>query len=300
MLRRIWQERPALLPGAAAGVIALGLSAFFLLPAATLQDHISTVLLWGPGYRATDWSIYNTNFTMFTGPALALIILAWPARSFWTVLTVIGALAAVRLLPFVWDIPLLNKAQFPWRMMGVVEYTAITALLSCQLHRIRLFLAAGAALLIFAYGLMASRALDALHHPVDYALIDGIKPDAPEYLPRGFDTSLVEKEYRWTDLRRFRALPRGNEIRVRSAGRVTIHQADFPIWRVTRGGSPVPHDGPLITFDAEPGIYRIERVAIWQEKAGLAISMLAVLLPLLIQFSRRGPRHWRTFITFRS
>lgn len=152
----------------------MGLSAFFLLPAATLQDHISTVLLWGPGYRATDWSIYNTNFTMFTGLALALIILAWPARSFSTVLMVM-ALAAVRLLSIVWDIPLLNKAQFPW-----------------------------------------------------------------------------------------------------SAGRVTIHQADFPIWRMTRDGSPVLHIGPLISFDAQPGIYRIERVAIWQEKAGLAISIMAV------------------------
>ncbi|MFC4594673.1 YfhO family protein [Sphingobium tyrosinilyticum] len=290
MLRRIWHEPTALLPGAAAGVIALGLSAFFLLPAATLQDHISTVLLWGPGYRATDWSIYNTNFTMFTGPALALIVLARPARSFWTVLTVIGALAAVRLLPFVWDIPLLNKAQFPWRMMGIVEFTAITALLSCQLHRIRLFLGAGAALLIFAYGLMASRAMDALHHPVDYALIDRIKPDAPEYLPRGFDTSLVEKEYRWTDVQKFRALPRGNEIRVGTAGRVTVHQADFPIWRVMQDGSPVPHQGPLISFDAQPGIYRIERVAIWQEKVGLAISMMAALLLGLTQFSRRGAR----------
>ncbi|QDC38049.1 YfhO family protein [Sphingobium fuliginis] len=286
MARRIWQERTALPLGAAAGVIALGLSAFFLLPAATLQADISTGLLWGPGYRATDWSIYNTNFTMFTGPALALIILSWPARSVWTVQTVIGALAAVRLLPFVWDIPLLNKAQFPWRMMGIVEFTAITALLSCQLRRIRVALVGGAALLVFAYALMASRTLDALNHPVDYALIDRVMPDAPEYLPKGFDTSLVEKEYRWTDLRRFRTLPRGNEIAAKVPGRVTIHQADFPIWRVMRDGSPVPHEGPLISFDAQPGIYRIERVTVWQEKAGLAISILAVLL--LMQVCKRG------------
>ena len=288
MLRRIWQEPRAFLPGVLAGVIALGLSAFFLLPAATLQDHISTVLLWGPGYQAKDWSIYNTNFTMFTGPALALVILAWPARSFWTVLTVIGALAAVRLMPFVWDIPLLNKTQFPWCMMGIVEFTAITALLSCQLHRIRMVFAAGAVLLVFAYALMFSRALDALNHPVDYALIDRIKPDAPEYLPKGFDISLVEKEYRWTDVRKFRALPRGNEIQVRAAGPITIHQADFPIWRVTRDGAPVPHKGPLISFDAQPGIYRIERITIWQEKAGLAISIIVALLLLLTQASKRG------------
>jgi hypothetical protein len=113
-------------------------------------------------------------------------------------------------------------------------------------------------------------------------------PDAPEYLPKGFDTSLVEKEYRWTDMRRFRTLPRGNEFRVRTARRITVHQADFPIWRVMRNGSPVPHQGPIISFDAQPGIYRIERVAIWQEEAGLAISMMAALLLGLTQFARRG------------
>jgi hypothetical protein len=55
-----------------------------------------------------------------------------------------------------------------------------------------------------------------------------------------------------------------------------------------RDGSPVPHQGPLISFDAQPGIYRIERVAIWQEKVGLAISMMAALLLGLTHFSRRG------------
>lgn len=288
MIRRAWQAPAVLLPGTAAGAISFGLAAFFLLPAATLQDNISTVMLWAHGYWATDWSIWHTSFELFPCLALGLIIIAWPARSFWTVLTVIGALAAVRLIPFLWDIPLLNKAQFPWRLMGIVEFMAITAIVSCQLRRIHAALTAGAILLAFPYAFTALSTRTVLNQPVDYDLIDRFRPDAPEYLPNGFDVNLVESNYRWTDLRAFRSLPREDEIRVSQAQHVTLHHADFPIWRVTRNGLLIPHKGPLISFDAKPGVYRIERVTIWQEKAGLAISILAALLLLLTQFSTRA------------
>ena len=285
MVRRCWQEPTALMSGAAAGLIGLGLSAFFLLPAATLQDHISTGLLWAQGYRATDWSIWNANFLMFPCLALALIILAWPARSFWSVLTVVSALAAVRLIPFLWDIPLLNKAQFPWRLMCIVEFAAITALLSCRLP-LKNF-AVGGLLIVLPYSITALTTQAMLKLPVDYALIDRVRPDAPEYLPNGFDAGLVEPESRWTDLRAFRTLPRGDTIWVKEAGRMTLHHADFPIWRIMRDGSPVPHQGPLINFDAKPGLYRIERVTIWQEKVGAIVSLLAALLLALTQFPVR-------------
>ncbi|GLV23523.1 hypothetical protein TomMM35A_33610 [Sphingobium sp. TomMM35A] len=286
MVRRGWQEPRALLSGASAGLIALGLSAFFLLPAATLQEHISTAILWTQGYRATDWSIWNASFQLFPCLALALIILAWPARSFWSVLTVVSALVAVRLIPFLWDIPLLNKAQFPWRLMCIVEFTAITALLSCRLP-LRNF-AVGGLLLAFPYSVTALATQAMLKLPVDYALIDRVRPDAPEYLPNGFDVGLVEPQYRWTDLQAFRTLPRGDTIQVKETGRMTLHHADFPIWRITQDGSPIPHRGPLINFDAQPGLYRVERVTIWQEKVGAMISLLAALLLILTQFPVRA------------
>ena len=68
---------------------------------------------------------------------------------------------------------------------------------------------------------------------------------------------------------------------------MTLHHADFPIWRIMRDGSPVPHQGPLINFDAKPGLYRIERVTIWQEKVGAIVSLLAALLLALTQFPVR-------------
>lgn len=78
---------------------------------------------------------------------------------------------------------------------------------------------------------MALRALEALHHPVDYALIDRIKPDAPEYLPRGFDTSLVEEQYRWTDVQKF--------VRCRAGAKFGSEQSDAlpSISRIFRSGA---------------------------------------------------------------
>lgn len=133
---------------------------------------------------------------------------------------------------------------------------------------------------------MVSTAREVLSHPVNYTLIDRGRHDAPEYLPNGFDMSLVEKEYLWTDLGPFRALPRGNEIRVRQAGIVPIHRANFPIWRVTQDGLPILHKGRLINFDAQPGIYRLERVTMWQERAGLMTNMVTAPALLRMQFSR--------------
>lgn len=300
MLRKAWHDPACLLPGAFAGLIALGLSAFYLLPALTLQEHISTAILWSKDYKATDWSIWDASFEMFPCLALVLIILAWPARSFWTVVTVIAALASIRLIPFLWDIAMLNKAQFPWRVMGIAEFAAVTALMS---YRPRgLFLAAAGLLLLFPYAFGALLTQANLRKHVDYGLIARVMPDAPEYLPRGFDLSLVREKDHWTDLRRFRALPEGQEIRVDRAQRVTLHHAAFPIWRVIHDGAPVPSSGPLISFDAQPGLYRIERVTLWQERLGFAITLLAALLLLLSQLRvasvRRAISHLSKFPSY--
>lgn len=287
-LRKAWQERAAIFPGTMAGIIALGLPAFYLLPALTLQDHVSTVLLWTGYFRASNWSIWTVDFEIFPCLALALVLLAWPSRSFWTAMTVFCALAALNLIPFIWDIPPLYKAQFPWRLMGIVEFCAITALMSGPPHRLTLW--GGGLLLIFPYLFGGCLTQSNMRTPVDYRMIERVAPDAPEYLPRGFDLSLVRHEDRTADLRKFSALQRGGEIKVDKAQHITLGRAAFPIWRVTRDGMPVESRGPLINFDARPGTYRIERITIWQEKLGIAISLAAALLLLLTQWPLAGIR----------
>lgn len=288
MIHRIVQDRAATLPGAMAGLLAFALSAFYLLPAATLQGHISTGLLWTAGYRATHWSIWNGNFELFPSMALGLVLLAWPARSIWTGITAVTALAALNLIPFLWSIELLDKVQFPWRILAITEFAAITALVARPPSRA---LAAGAGIILaFPWLLSVLVAHAMLHMPVDYARLDRHVPDAPEYLPAGFDSARVDRVDRDTDLTGLRALPRGRDIIVTRPGPVTLGHAAFPIWQVMRDGKPVASSGPLIHFDARPGHYRIERISIWQETWGAAISLLAVLLLTALMIAPGGIR----------
>jgi hypothetical protein len=123
--------------------------------------------------------------------------------------------------------------------------------------------------------------------PPPYEQAEKTRPDAPEYLPHGFPTPGVTATQRRLNLSAYKALPPGPEVLVRQAGKVTLRHADFPIWRVSRGGAPVPHAGPLITFDATPGVYRVERVLLWQEIVGAAISWTSALGLAAVLLRRR-------------
>jgi hypothetical protein len=291
MVQRIMQDRATLLPGLAAGLLAFALAAFYLLPAATLQSHMSTALLWTGKYQASGWSIWREDVELFPCVALGLGLLAWRARSLWTAITVGTALAAVNLIPLLWNIDLLDKVQFPWRILAITEFAAVTAMAACPPRHI---IAIGAGVVLAFPLLLTSLIASAvLKMPVDYARIERHQPDAPEYLPAGFDAALVDRVDRWTDLTRFRALPRGDSIAIIRPSPVTIGHAAFPIWQVTRDGKAVPSHGPLISFDATPGTYRIERVRLWQENVGAAISLFALLLAVLT--GRRAISHLSKF-----
>ena len=285
MLHRIWQDRSTLVPGLIAGILAFTLAAFYLLPAATLQAHMSTALLWTGKYHAANWSIWREDLLLFPCIALGLGLLAWPARSIWSGIAIVTALASINLIPFLWQIDLLDKTQFPWRALGIAEFTTITALMT---YRPRPVLLTGAGvLLLFPYLVSGIITCANLRLPIDYARLDRTVPDAPEYLPAGFDIARVDRYDRSTDLRPWRALPRGDRIVITRPGPVTMGHAAFPIWQVTHNGQPVPSHGPLISFDARPGIYRIERVRLWQESVGTAISLAAALMLALLLWRRR-------------
>lgn len=298
MLHRLWTDRATLLPGLAAGLLAFALAAFYLLPAATLQPHMSTALLWVGKYRASGWSIWRGDFDLFPCIALGLILIAWQARSIWSAIAIGTALASVNLIPFLWHIDLLDKVQFPWRALGLAEFAAITALMTGRPRRP--LLAGAGVILLFPYLVGGFITAANLRMPVDYARLDRQVPDAPEYLPAGFDIDRVDRYDRSTDLTAFRSLPRGDLIEVTKAGMVTTGHAAFPIWQVTRDGKPVASSGPLIRFQAVPGTYRIERIRIWQEKAGAAISLLSALALALLLWRRPQRRisHLSKFLSY--
>ncbi|WP_253343828.1 YfhO family protein [Sphingobium sp. OAS761] len=278
--RRLWHGGRVLPSAATAGAMAFALAAFYLPPALTLQDHVSTAMLWGADYRATDWSVWNASFELFPCLAIGCILLAWTGRrGFWGLVAILTALGSIRLIPFLWDVPILDKVQFPWRAFALAEFATVTALMAA---RPRPALSIGAAVLLcFPYAFGAFQTAAFLRRPVDRAMVMRIAPDAPEYLPQGFDLSSVRSDNHWTDLSRWRALPRGNAVVVTRPGPVTLGRGAFPIWQVSRDGRPVASTGPLIHFMAQPGLYRIERRRLWQESTGAAASVAAALLLIL-------------------
>lgn len=274
---RLRRARPVLCPAMAAGALAFALAAFYLLPALTLQSHVSTAMLWGPDYRATDWSVWTASFELFPCLAIGLILLAWTdGPRFWGLSAILIALASIRLIPFLWDVPMLDKVQFPWRAFCIAEFATVTALMAARPRPI--LLAGAAVMLVFPYAFGGLLTAAFLRRSVDVGRIEWVAPDAPEYLPRGFDLSRVRADDHWTDLSPWRALPRGDAIGVQHDGTVTLGHTAFPIWQVTRNGRPVASHGPLIRFQARPGLYRITRISLWQERLGMAISLVAAML----------------------
>ena len=283
-LHKVMQDRRAFWPLAASGALALGLAAFYLVPALTMQGYISSRLLWTPWYQAAIWGLLANGplLGMLPIPVLivGLAVLSLSARSIWTFISLLAALAALGLIPFLWDVPPFSQAQFPWRLLGLIEFAAITALLSCRPKPV--FLGIGLALVLFSTIKWMQEAAEYMAKPVPYTMIRRDLPDAAEYLPAGFDTGLLSDFERKPDLAAWHDVRQGDELVVDKPGEVMMRRAAFPIWRVMRGQEVVPYQGPVIRFYARPGTYRIKRVYLWQEWGGLIISLGSLFLLTLV------------------
>ncbi len=284
-IKRFIKDRSVLLPGIAAGALGIGLAGFYLVPAMQLQGAISTDLLWSDYYKPATWFPWNRPYPGYLlgipAFALALMILGAAMRGYWGMATAITAAAAIGIIPFVWDISLLAQVQFPWRLLGLVEFTAVTALVLKPRFTPLLKLALAVAILPVTSFSVAAFAT--LRTPMDIALVDSKRPDAPEYLPRGIDKSGITGTQRIPDLDAFAPISRSSSITVTQPGHVVMGRADFPIWRVTHNGRVIAHSGPLISFyAAEPGVYAIERKTLRSEIAGGTVSLVAILAMLLL------------------
>lgn len=291
--RKLWHDRLALLPLAASGMFAFGLSAFFLLPALTLQGEISSSLLWTRHYSPSTWTFFASSDRL-SDPvvyclAFGLIALSWSARSFWTAITAGAALAAAGLVPYIWEIEPLTRAQFPWRLLAIVEFAAITSVATCT-QRPR-GLAVALTLVGYSYlswGVLTARNLSV---ELEYDRWVSQYPEAAEYLPKSFDLSLLRNGLERTpNLQRWAQLSPSETISISKSGTVTFRRAAFPIWKVyNQNGEEVEHHGPVIKFQAEPGTYSLRRVYLWQETIGWLITLLAAAGLIIISAFRRKP-----------
>jgi hypothetical protein len=290
-LYQCYLSREKLFPCLVGGILGLGLASFYLLPALTLQEHISTEVLWSGFYQPSFWFPWNRfevgHLLGRTALAVALLICGAAARNFWGFVTCIIAAASIGLIPFIWDVEILSRVQFPWRLLALAEFTAITAVAVGV--RFKGVLKGGLLVGILPCVVFASAAVETWNAPVDFAPIERNRPDAPEYLPRGLGDVGVSELQRIPDLTAFAHLPRGTRFEIAAPGRVTVGHAEFPIWQVVRNGQVIPHSGPLITFDAPAsGTYTIERRTLPVEAWGWALSAVAAALLLALQFTRVG------------
>nr|MCU0729145.1 integral membrane-like protein [Sphingopyxis sp.] len=279
-LHSTWRDRRTVAPLLGAGTGGIALAAFYLLPALTLQHHVAIDQLWQARFQPANWLLVGGDAAMIDWPIITAIagltVLAVGKRSVWMGITMGAAAAAVGLIPYLWHIQPFASAQFPWRLLSIIEFAAITAL--CAHRPPRIAVALGAACLAVAYISWGAFSAAFLANPPSVATLARDFPDAPEYLPAGFDRSRIDDSRRRADLSPWRGVARDDSIVVSRSGEVMMGRAAFPIWRVTRDGREVRYRGPIIHFAAQPGTYHIERRLIWQEWTGWLLSLTAIIL----------------------
>ena len=198
--------RPIILLRLAAAVL-LGalLAAAYVLPALALLPNTSTDALWTRFFTPRPWFFWSPSTwpdverMQFLVPVtlgitlagMAVLLQRKPARSpealFWAGLTVLGGLLISGAFPPFWSLPMAEKVQFPWRMLTIIELSAIAAL--ALTPRVEGWLAgAGAGLMVVGamIALFLAATTIAWTNPATIRAEDG-----PEYLPHGYPIPIV-------------------------------------------------------------------------------------------------------------
>jgi hypothetical protein len=306
------------------GLLGIGLAAIYLVPALSLQQWISAAWLWSSFYRIEAWFFFTPALwpeepimqvitAMAAAYVLAAVSVAVQARAvgFWIALC-LGCIVLVSgLVPWFWWLPELAKVQFPWRLMTMIEFAAITAACSTDFSRPRrpaFWLLALAALpLVQAEVLTVRYVLQGIELARPYMPLPRV--EAKEYLPNGLpgvleadETALRQAAYgpliACTPEARLCKATEGPfgaltvEIDADSPTRVVVRRFFFPAWWLVDGPPLAPSDPlRLVSFEAPPGrtTARLERITLPSERWGWAISgaSLAVWLCLLAGVTRR-------------
>ena len=226
------------------------------------------------------------------------------------------------LIPFVWDIPLLAKVQFPWRLLCVIEVATIGAFAlaassvpSRTMRRTMLVMAvlSGPAVALIGYECVAN-ALQATAWARDKLPVDlAGTPDATEYLPAGIPYDVARSYSRIeTPLsppaRTVSCMPVATRCERMADGiimvdapapvTVMVQTFYFPGWQArTVDGAAIPAYPAtafrILGFDMPAGItrFRTERVQTAPERIGSLCSWAA----LVIVVGWLAAARWRIF-----
>jgi uncharacterized membrane protein len=323
-----------LLRCAAGGVLGLGLAAAYLVPALELQEWISSDQLWASFYRPENWFVLvpsrwvdSDTMRTITSIALALAMLALglcvallqmpvaDARrkelGFWIAITLACLVLIVGLVPWFWDLPVIGKVQFPWRLMMVVEFAAVTALCLVPFSKLcRVVVYIFAAVAVALVPAAVSVATDAAAR-IDFVRHGGAldQHDVKEYQPRGY--KLAGPRYADLGLQALKDVPaisctpaartcradneRFGAMRItvdsEAPTTVVLRRFFFPAWQIDTVASLGPTEPlSLVSFLAPAGqtVARLDRVALPAERWGWAISGLSLLLLVALLVSARN------------
>ena len=290
-----WRDRHAAMPLAAGLALGLGLAGIYLVPALTLQSHVSFDQLWSASeLRASNWTFFTPSrwpdgrgvmlfvgMTALMATTAALFALRGDRWAWWA----IGVCALVAgVVPGLWDVPMLAAVQFPWRALLLVEFGLVTAVARSRLSPM-LSLAAVAPLLMLTVPFLEP--LDAAFEWTP-ATLDQRHPEVLEYLPPG--ASHERGTYSPWAL----DLAQRQPPVVQERGRTILALFYFPSWEVSCGGESVPASPDPATklFSYHGGGCTLYRVVLPAEWIGGAVSLasLLVLIALALRRKRRRVR----------
>jgi hypothetical protein len=231
-----------------------------------------------------------------------------PRRSellFWIAVGLASLCLMAGVVPWVWQIDLIARVQFPWRLMLIVEFATITGLCVAPLERlgsaVRYAFVAAAVAIVPAIVLIGFNAMARFEITQSVAPLDqrDMKPNQPRGFPQDLrtrydelgltplaDTPLITCQPTATTCHaqddRFGALT--IEIESDRPTTVVVRRFFFPSWRLDDGLAIVPiYPYRLVSFVAPAGHgrFRLYQATLPVERWGWVIasaSLMAVLI----------------------
>lgn len=310
-LMQIGKEPRSFFPLVTAGIIGLGMSSIYLIPALGLQEHMQREALFNPYFDPSNWTPWSSPNREFSVPltslaaaGIALAILIYRNDKISAIHLGVTAVLAAGAIPIFWSVvPIVYQVQFPWRLLVIVEFLFVTALVLNKFPVRTLSIP----ILFVVIGSVALMP-EAIRHTLSPSY-KGYNEDAPEYIPQGWESRVERGPGQPSVIEQIAALPEieGGVIKqtypsivieVDEPGTVVLRRFYFPAWEGVGPSGPIMlrNEASLIAFEAEePGRYELVFLPMKIEavSAMVSIASIAVGLSLWLLFRWRSSVHRR-------
>jgi hypothetical protein len=279
--------------------VALGvaISAIFVVPAIALDSYRDSAQLWQyPAFQPQNWTLLRwgelgppTALKLLVGTMILvllqpIIVLLFTPQRKWGLYAAFCCAMAGALVPVVWQLPLLEEVQFPYRIFPLDEFAISTGISRLAISKILVFAATLPLLGFSAFFLVGERMRTAPDMPWDLIAQYG---DVPENLPPGDRPPSWPSHWALEIARSHSAKSKIGELTVEPV-------FYFPAWEVRCQGRLVPAapeaTTKLLSYKGSDCERRLTLTL--PERVGAAISLAGLLLLAGIAWAQR--RRWMT------